>query len=149
MIIIKATSTHVYQIINQLWRFYVVVNILFLNIPKKIYFLHKRNFLKKFNIYSNNINKAKLPITKITALSLNIYLDLCHLCFILSDLKCYGSAISSSRNHFWSAKEKEKWKNSKKKNKLSNLQTMFFFSFSSLWTPLTFKAYNFFISCSF
>ncbi len=30
-----------------------------------------------------------------------------HMCFILSDLKCYVSATSSSRNHLWSANEKE------------------------------------------
>jgi len=48
------------------------------------------------------------------------------MCFILSDLKCYGSASSSSGNHFWSAKEKEWWKNNKKKQKLFNLQIMFF-----------------------
>jgi hypothetical protein len=29
------------------------------------------------------------------------------MCFILSDLKCYVSATSSSRNHLWSANEKE------------------------------------------
>jgi len=30
-----------------------------------------------------------------------------HMCFILNDLKCYGNVISSSRNHFGSAKENE------------------------------------------
>jgi len=36
------------------------------------------------------------------------------MCFILSDLKCYGSVTSSSRNHFWSANDKEQWKIVKK-----------------------------------
>jgi len=49
------------------------------------------------------------------------------MCFIFSDLKCYLSAISGSRNHLWSAKEKEWWKNNKEKKKLFNLQNMFFF----------------------
>jgi hypothetical protein len=142
--ITSTTSTHINQITNQFWRFHVVVNRLFLNIPIYIYFLHNLK-KKKCNIYSNNINKAKLFITKITTLSPNNYLDLCHLCFILSDLKCYGSAMSSSKSNFWSANEKEKWKNSKKKNKLSNLQNMFFFFFFSMWTSLAFKAYNFFL----
>ncbi len=35
----------------------------------------------------------------------NTYLYLHHMCFILSDLQCYGSSTSSSRNHLWSAKE--------------------------------------------
>jgi hypothetical protein len=41
--------------------------------------------------------------------------------------------------------------NNKKKNKLFNLQNMFFFFFffPSLWTPPTFKSYNFLISYSF
>jgi hypothetical protein len=30
-----------------------------------------------------------------------------HLCFILSDLKCYGSATSRSRNRLWSEKGNE------------------------------------------
>jgi hypothetical protein len=46
--------------------------------------------------------------------------------FILIDLKCYGSATSSSRNHLWIAKDKDQWKNNKNKKKLSNLQNMFF-----------------------
>ncbi len=46
--------------------------------------------------------------------------------FILSDLKCYGSATWSYRNHLWSANEKKWWKNSKKKNKFSNSQNAFF-----------------------
>jgi hypothetical protein len=38
----------------------------------------------------------------------------------------------------------------KRKNKLSNLENMFFFFlFSSLWTLLTFKLHNFLISYSF
>jgi hypothetical protein len=52
------------------------------------------------------------------------------MCFILNDLKCYGSATSSSKNHLWNAKENEQWKNNKKINKLSNLQNMIFFFFS-------------------
>ncbi len=36
--------------------------------------------------------------------------------FILSDLKCYGSAASSFRNHFWKAKKKEKKKKKQEKN---------------------------------
>jgi len=73
------------------------------------------------------------------------YLYFHHMCFILSDLKCYGSASLSSRNHFWKAKENEWWKNNNNINKLSNLQNMFFFSLD----PLAFKPYNFFISYSF
>jgi len=42
------------------------------------------------------------------------------MCFLLSDLKCYGSATSSFGNHFWSVKEKGYYKNNKEKNKLSN-----------------------------
>ncbi len=49
-------------------------------------------------------------------------LDLC--------LKCCESTTSSSRNHLPSAKEKEQWKNSQKKNKLFNLQIAFFFFLS-------------------
>jgi hypothetical protein len=47
---------------------------------------------------------------------------------ILSDLKCYKSAMLSSGDHLWSANEKDQWKNSKKKAKLFNLQNMFLFS---------------------
>jgi hypothetical protein len=54
------------------------------------------------------------------------------MCSILNDLKCYESATSSLKNHLWSAKEKELWKNNKKKNKLSNLQNAFFCFFPSL-----------------
>jgi hypothetical protein len=54
------------------------------------------------------------------------------MCFILSDLKCYGIATSSSKNHFWSAKENEWWKNNKKINKFSKLQNFFFPFFFSL-----------------
>jgi hypothetical protein len=43
----------------------------------------------------------------ITCLWSNTYLYFHHMCFILSDLRCYGSATSSSRNHVWSAKEKD------------------------------------------
>jgi hypothetical protein len=53
------------------------------------------------------------------------------MCFILNDLKPYGNATSSSKIYLWSAKEKEYWKNKKKKNKLSNLQNTFFPFFSS------------------
>jgi hypothetical protein len=35
-------------------------------------------------------------------------------------------------------------KNNKKKNELFNLQNTFYFYFSSLWTPLTFKPHNLF-----
>jgi hypothetical protein len=48
------------------------------------------------------------------------------MCFILSDIKCYVNATSSFKNHPWSAKENEKWKNNKKRNKISNLQNVFF-----------------------
>jgi len=37
----------------------------------------------------------------------NTYLYFYHMCFILSDLKCYGSVTPSSRNHLESAKEKK------------------------------------------
>jgi hypothetical protein len=41
-------------------------------------------------------------------------------------------------------------KNRKKKNKLSNSQNMFFLlPLKKNWTPPTFKASNFLISCSF
>jgi len=48
------------------------------------------------------------------------------MCFILSDLKCFGNATSNFRNHIWNVKEMEQWKNNKKRNKLSNLQNIFF-----------------------
>jgi hypothetical protein len=54
------------------------------------------------------------------------------MCFIFSDLKCYLSAISGSRNHLWSAKEKEWWKNNKEKKSFSTYKTCFFFFFFSL-----------------
>jgi hypothetical protein len=50
--------------------------------------------------------RAEFP-SPITTLSPNTSLNLPHLCFILSDLKCYGSATSRSRNHLWSEKENE------------------------------------------
>jgi hypothetical protein len=37
-----------------------------------------------------------------------------------------GALSQAFRNDLWSAKEKELWKNNKKKNKLFNLQNMFF-----------------------
>jgi hypothetical protein len=40
-----------------------------------------------------------------------------------------GASLSSSRNHLWSVKENENWKNNKKRNKLSNLQNIFDFWF--------------------
>jgi len=40
-------------------------------------------------------------------------------------------------------------KNSKKKSKLSNSQNMVFFFYSFRWTPPSFEASNFLISCSF
>jgi hypothetical protein len=69
------------------------------------------------------------------------------MCFILNDLKCYGSITSSFRNHLWSGKENDQWKNNKKRNKLSNLQNMFFFLFF-LFGPLllsNLKTFLFFI----
>jgi len=71
-----------------------------------------------------------------------------HMCFILSDLKCYVSVTSSSRNHIWSAKEKEQWKNNKK-NKLFQLTKCVILILFSLWTTPTFKPHNSFISYSF
>jgi len=55
--------------------------------------------------------------------------DLCHLCFILSDLKCYGNITSSSRIHLWNANEKEQWK---KRISFPTYQMHFFFFFFSL-----------------
>ncbi len=55
------------------------------------------------------------------------------MCFILSDLKCYGSTTSSFRGHLWSAKEEQWWKNNKKKNKLFTLQNVFLFLFIYLF----------------
>jgi hypothetical protein len=49
------------------------------------------------------------------------------MCFVFSDLKCYLSAISGSRNHLWSAKEKEWWKNNKEKKSFSTYKKCFFF----------------------
>jgi len=46
---------------------------------------------------------------------------------------------------FEEQRKKNNEKINKKKNKLFNLQNMFFF----FWTPLTFKSHNFFISYSF
>ncbi len=54
-----------------------------------------------------------------------------HMCFILSNLKCYESATLSFRNHLWSAKKKEYWKNNKKKNIFFNLQNVYFLFFFS------------------
>jgi hypothetical protein len=49
------------------------------------------------------------------------------MCFILSDLKCYGSSISSSKIHF-EVKRKRSNEKKMKISKFSNLQNMFFFS---------------------
>jgi len=73
----------------------------------------------------------------IDCLRLNIYLYVHHVCFILSDLKCYGSAISSFINHLWSANEKIT-------RRIINFPTFTkcdFFS-SSFWTLPTFKPHN-------
>jgi hypothetical protein len=51
---------------------------------------------------SLEIFSAQIVLTyssPITTLSSNIYLDLCHLHFILNDLKCYGIVAVSSRKH--------------------------------------------------
>jgi hypothetical protein len=46
-------------------------------------------------------------------------------------------------------RKKNNEKITRRNNKLSNLQKLFFFLFSSLWTPPTFKPNNFLISYSF
>jgi hypothetical protein len=50
---------------------------------------------------------------------------------------------------FEAQRKRNNEKNSKKKSKLSNLQNVGFFFYSFLWTPPSFKASNFLISCSF
>jgi hypothetical protein len=58
--------------------------------------------------------------------------DLSQFFLILSDLKCYRSAFSSSTNHLWNAKPKDQPKKSNKENTFSELQNvcfLFFFSF--------------------
>jgi hypothetical protein len=75
------------------------------------------------------INKntgEKLEITATVELPIT---DLHHLCFILSDLKCYGSTISSSRNHLSSANEKERSseKIARRKISFSTYKMHFFF----------------------
>jgi hypothetical protein len=87
-----------------------------------------------------------LPITTVSPIT---SLDLHHLCFISSDLKCYGSATSSFRNHLWSANEKEQWKNSKEKKSFPTHKMHFFPFFLLFCTPSTFKDYNFLFSRSF
>jgi hypothetical protein len=54
--------------------------------------------------------------------------------FILSDSKCYGSTTSSSKNHLWSAKENEWWKNNKKNN-FPTYKTFFILFFGPLLFP--------------
>jgi len=58
------------------------------------------------------------------------------MCFILSDLKCYESITSSSRNHLWNAKEKGV--NEKNKENKSFLAYKMFFFFL-LFEPFQFS----------
>jgi len=45
--------------------------------------------------------------SSITYLWSNTHLYFHHMCFILNNIRCCVSTTSSSRNHFWNAKEKE------------------------------------------
>jgi hypothetical protein len=62
------------------------------------------------------------------------YLYLYHMCFILSDLKCYGVRRKMSNEKLM------------RKKKLYNLQNMFL---KIYWTPLIFKPHNFLIFIHF
>jgi hypothetical protein len=55
---------------------------------------------------------------------------------ILSDLKCYRSAFSSSTNYLWNAKPKDKPKKSCKKNMFFRILKLFFLFFFSFWPLL-------------
>ncbi len=88
--------------------------------------------------------RVELPITDHYPITEHLFKSSSFM--LLSDLKCYGSTTSSSRNNLWSEKEKEQWKNNEKKNKLSNLQNLIFFWFLGL---ILFKVSNFHIFCSF
>ncbi len=69
------------------------------------------------------------------------------MCFILSDLKCYGNTTLSFRNHLLNVKERSNQKITRE-IKFPTYKTHFC-SFFFLWTPLTFKLHNFLISYSF
>jgi hypothetical protein len=56
------------------------------------------------------LNYVMAIIQLLITLKIYIFINdlyLHHMCFILNDLKCYGNVISSSKNHFGSAKENE------------------------------------------
>jgi hypothetical protein len=79
--------------------------------------------------------QRRLAPSPIVCLWLSTYLYLHHMCFILSDLKCYESTTSSFRNHLWSAKEKKYWK---KKKKAFQLIKWFLFIYLFFWDPFYF-----------
>ncbi len=89
-------------------------------------------------------SRVDRPITDRLPLWSNIYLYFHHMCLILSDLKCNENATSSSRNHFWSSKEKGVMKKQQEGKQAFQLTKCVCVFFSSLWTPLTFKPYNLF-----
>jgi hypothetical protein len=69
------------------------------------------------------------------------------MCSILSDLKCYGSATSSSLEIIFQMQRKTSNEKITKQKKAFQLTKQHFFS--SLWTPPIFKPHNFLISYSF
>ncbi len=69
----------------------------------------------------------------ITCLWPNTLADLSQFFSILSDLKCYRSAFSSSTNHLSNAKHKDQPKKSRKENKLVEIAKHVFFLIFNLW----------------
>jgi hypothetical protein len=55
------------------------------------------------------------------------------MCFILSNLKCYGSLTSCSINHLWRAKERISEKIARWKISFSAYRTLFYFIFLFFW----------------
>jgi hypothetical protein len=100
-------------------------------------------FFKSFE----DCERADMPIIqhKSISLSSNTLPDLSQFFSILTDLKCYRSAFSSSTNHLWNAKPKEQ---QERKCVFSNCKTCFFFQFSSLWPLLLYQCINFLMFCS-
>jgi hypothetical protein len=62
-----------------------------------------------------------LPMTEQRLLYLH------HMCFISSDLKCYGHTASCSRNHLWSAEDKNNEKITRQKKAFQLTKCIFFF----------------------
>ncbi len=82
-------------------------------------------------------------ITNRLAMTQTLLADLSQFFFILSDLKCYRSAFSSSANHLSIAEHEGQPKKSTKENMFfSNCKTCLF-SFVFIFTSLTFKPHNF------